>query len=218
MKEWCGKMKSIVCTFFVVLIFITVPKLASAEEFNTYVGFGIGESSYEIFSSDADKLEDTDTSFKIFGGVDLNPNLAAEFGFINFGEFSAEYSEPLIPYDETDKAHGAAFFATVKGQANITEQLALFAKLGFDIWYVNFEADGSFSGTPFSGSGNGAGLNILYGVGINLKVTDQVSIRAEWEQYKNVGDGVDVDFPGAGTAEVDGEDIDVLGVALSYHF
>lgn len=151
---------------------------------------------------------------QIFGGVDINPNFSAEFGYIDFGEFSAHY--PL--YDETDRAEGSALFVAAVGQANITEQLRLFGKVGFDYWNVDISADATYLGTPISGSGDGTGIDLLYGIGLNFKATDRLSIRAEWERYKDVADGVDITFAGLGSIEVEGEDVDVLGVALLYNF
>lgn len=211
MKE-CGEiMKSIVYTFFAFLIFITVPKLVSAEEFDNYIGFGIGESSVG-FSGSTDKVDDTDTSFKIFGGAVINPNFALELGYIDFGEFSAHY--PFL--DETDTFEGSAIFAAAIGQFDIAEQVRFFVKMGLAYWSMDFEVD--FNIAPFYGSGDGSGLGIFYGCGINFKVSDQVSIRAEWEHYNDVGDGVDITFPGFGSLEVEGGDVNVLSVALAYYF
>ena len=186
----------------------------SAEEFGKYIGIGIGQSSLDVSDPDADSIDDTDTSLKIFVGADINPNFAVEFGYIDFGEFSAHY--PL--YDENDCAEGSALFATAICQADITGQFRLFGKLGFAYWDVDFTADATILGTPISASGDGTGMDLLYGIGINSKATDQISIRAEWEQYKDVGDGVDVTIPGVGSVELEGEDLDVLGVALIYNF
>lgn len=208
------KMKSILFALITILTFVTTHNAASAEELGKYIGVGIGQSSLDVSDPGADSIDDTDTSFKIFGGAEINPNFAAEFGYIKFGEFSAHY--PL--FDETDTAEGGAIFATAIGQANITEQVGLFGKLGFAYWNLDFKADATYLGTPVYASGDGNGIDLLYGIGINFKATDQISIRAEWEQYSGVGDGVDVTISGIGSVELKGEDVEVMGIAMLFNF
>jgi OOP family OmpA-OmpF porin len=178
------------------------------------MGIGIGQSSIDISDPYADRIDDTDTSLKIFGGAEINPNFAVEFGYINFGEVSAHY--PL--YDETDRFEGSALFAAAVGQVNVTEQLRLFGKMGLNFWKVDVSANATYLGSPVSGSGDGTGMSILFGVGVSFKASNQLSIRLEWEQYQNVGDGVDLTAPGYGSIEIDGEDVQVVGAALIYNF
>ena len=207
-------MKSIIIALFTIVTFVTNVPSVSAEATGKYIGFGFGQSSLDISDPSADRIDDTDTSLKIFGGTNINPNFAVKFGYIDFGEFNAHY--PL--YDENDSAEGSAFFATAIGLANLTEQLSLLGKVGFNFWNVDYSANATILGTPISASGDGTGIDLLYGIGINFKATDQISIRAEWEQYKDVGDGVDLTISGYGSVEMEGEDVDVLSVALTYSF
>ena len=79
-----------------------------------YLGFGAGVSSYdlpsdleEIFggldelTSEIDDLpgvdasfefDDEDTAFKVFAGIPLNQNFAVEFGYVDLGETTTEFS------------------------------------------------------------------------------------------------------------------------------
>lgn len=178
-----------------------------------YVGAGIGSAKVDIGDSGADRIDDTDTSFKIFGGMDINPNLAIEGGYINFGEVSAHY--PL--FDETDRFEGSALFLTGVGKVDLTKQLYVQGKIGLALWFVDFNAD-AVVGVPISASGDGNGFSPMFGLGAGFKVNDQLSVLVELERYLNVGDDVTVTIPGIGSAQIDGEDVDNIGAALIYKF
>lgn len=187
---------------------------ASAAGNKTYVGFIAGQTKVDISSSGADAINDTDTSFKLFAGTDINPNLAFEFGYIDFGNYGAHY--PL--YNETDSFEGNALFVTAIGKAMVANNLSLYAKIGFDYWRGKADANATVSGIPVSGSGDGTGLSPVFGFGLNFDVTDRLALRAEWERYSDVGDGVNVTFSGLGSVKLTGSDVDVLGVGLQYQF
>ncbi len=73
---------------------------ASAVGAETNIGVAIGESEPDLDTSGADRVDDTDTSFKIFFGRDA-PNFAAEFGFVDLGEASANFTGFFQVVDET---------------------------------------------------------------------------------------------------------------------
>jgi len=207
-------MKKRVVTLFAVVAIICNAHYSFANGSDGYIGIGFGQSSLDISDPGADKIDDTDTSLKIFGGFDLNPNFSAEFTYIDFGKFSAHF--PL--FDEADRTEGNAFSATAIGRIKIAEKVHLFGKLGFAFWNVDLSANATVLGTPISASGDGNGIDPLFGVGISFSPTNRVSVRVDWEQYKDVGDGTDLTVPGVGSVEIDGEDVDVIGGALIYSF
>jgi len=207
-------MKTTVIALCTILTFVTTVPIVSAEAIVKYIGCGFGQSSLDISDQDADSVDDTDTSFKLFAGISPNPNFALELGYADLGEYSAHYPS----YDETDRAEADAFFATAIFLATLTDHVSLLGKIGFADWHVDCSVDLTAWGTRLSASGDGNGIDLIYGIGINLKAMDQLSIRAEWERYKDVGDGVDITFEGHRVGELEGEDVDVLGLALTFSF
>ncbi len=184
---------------------------ASAVGAETTIGAAIGESEADLETSGADRVNDTDTSFKIFIGRDA-PNFAVEFGYIDLGEVSAHF--PL--FDETDRFEATALFATLMRKFQVSERVSLFAKGGLAFWDAEASAQGVVVGVPVSGSGSETGLDLLIGIGAEIKASDRLGIRLEFEQYQDVADGVEIPIAGLGVVELDGVDVDVLSVSFVY--
>jgi hypothetical protein len=205
--------KNIPKLLFGILLSLSSVSLATAGS-DTYLGGGIGQSSLDISDSSADRIDDSSTYFKIFGGKKINESVNSEFGYVDFGEFSAHYPT----FDETDKADGFALYAAAVGATKIAENINVIGRIGLNYWSIDISADANVFGTPVSGSGDGTGISLLFGFGLEISLGSESSIRLEFERFNNVADGIDVTFPGFGSVEVDGEDIDLLGVSLVHNF
>jgi hypothetical protein len=65
---------------------------------DAYLGLSIGQSTLKDWDSsviddgsfNSIDVEDSDVSFRVSGGYDLNPSLALEIGYSDFGEVTAE--------------------------------------------------------------------------------------------------------------------------------
>jgi OOP family OmpA-OmpF porin len=176
-----------------------------------YIGGGVGTTTVDIDSGGADNIDDQDNYIKIFGGTDVNKYFSVEFGYTDFGEFSAHY--PFL--DETDTATGDAFSISGVIKLPLNDQLSLFGRLGLHFWNAEYEADAYFFG-PIHGSGDGSGNDTLTGLGVTYQINDRFSLRGEFEKYANVGEDVDISIPGFGSVEATGSDAELLGVAVFY--
>lgn len=180
----------------------------------TYFGVGLGKSSLDLSDPSADKIDDSDTYLKIFGGKRINESMNIEFGYVKFGEYSAHYPA----FDETDKADASALFASVVGKANVANNISVIGRIGLDYWIADISAKATVLGVPVSGSGDGSGISLFFGFGMEMAISSKSAIRLEFERYNNVADGIDVTFPGFGSTEVDGEDVDLMGVSILHNF
>lgn len=177
-----------------------------------YLGGGAGTSTLDFADESADRVDDEDGYVRVFGGAEISPNLGAEFGYVDFGEFSAHYPS----FDETDTATATAFTVSALAKADLTPQLNAFFKFGLAFWNAEIDAvafDPFFFGN-ISGSGSGSGNETFFGAGIGLDIGERAGVRVEIEKYKDIGKGVNVTFEDIGSVELEGGDVDLFGVAL----
>lgn len=105
------------------------------------------------------------------GGFHFTPNVGAEVGLALIGDSIVNY-----PGGQTTYKQSALKFAVV-GTLPVAPQFDIFGKLGFD----------SISGTlndTFLGSSSATTSNIMYGIGGQFNISNQIGIRA---QYENLG-------------------------------
>lgn len=161
---------------------LSVVPFAVAENTAWYIGGGFG-------SADDDKLDDTDTAFKVFGGYWFNPHLALEGAVIGLGDSFGP--EDLIK---------DGFAVQVLGAVPIGERFELFAKGGFFFWEVRIETDdlecsdfGSGFICFFEEDEIDDGVDPAYGIGAQYRFRERWKVRGELERFKDVAES-DVDL------------------------
>jgi OOP family OmpA-OmpF porin len=208
-------MRKLILLLLVAVMAFAFAQVGEAAESNKYVGLGVGQTKLDVSSADVgdpDTLDDTDTGIKLFGGVKINPNFAIELGYLNMGEAVATYGPTNIT------AESSAFYLAAVGILPIDKQFEFFAKLGFHFWQTDFNA----SGGGASGSGDGDGTDLMFGLGLAYHFTEAVSMRVEFENYTNVGDGATLTgkdpFGNTATMNMDGEDVTFMGLGVVFSF
>lgn len=182
-----------------------------------YGGFSLGQSKIKIDDSfvtvtgaTASSLtkDESDTGFKLYAGRRFNPNFALEGGFTDFGKFSATRNV-FAPVT------GSAG-ATIKSSGFHLDALGILPLNNFDLFakagviYTTTKTDFSSSGAVTSGTSGGkkSELNGKVGLGAAYRLSQALTLRAEWERALNVGD-----------ANTTGEgDIDLLSIGLTWRF
>lgn len=181
-----------------------------------YIGLAFGFTNTEISSIDALApggldTDDSDTAFKLFGGRKFSRNYAVEFGYINLGDYSQE-----SPGVNKVKFDAQALFAELVGWMNVDTNYYLFGKLGIAYWDVDLD----YTDFSVSSSNSDTGLDPVVGLGFEYRIPgDEWSVRIEWEQYQNVGEGVKTtQVPATTDIELNGQDINVFSLGATYHF
>lgn len=142
-----------------------------------YGGLGIGSSKMKDASTAliGTTFEDSDSGLKLFVGSQFNPNAAFEFSYVDFGKFTG-----MVGSVTTDSWEATAFNVSLVGIAPLGGSSSIFGKIGFAFWNV----DDVFLGISASNSGSG----VSYGLGFQYDLSKQFGLRAEWEQFADVGD------------------------------
>jgi OOP family OmpA-OmpF porin len=153
-----------------------------------YVGGGLGRA--ELDGADDNGV------WKVYGGWQLNKWLAAELGYIDFGESGFDATGPGgVPFSgdlETwgITAHAVASFPVPIGAL---DRLSLLGKLGT----IYYEQDNNASVAAFDDENDG--FEWAWGFGAQYTFSERLGVRAEWERFEDI-------------------DIDAWTVSLNYKF
>jgi OOP family OmpA-OmpF porin len=166
-----------------------------------YIGASVGQSSSNISCPAGVSCDDSDTAWKIFGGMEMNEYISMEVGYIDLG--TVHYSGA-----KTGTRYTNGMIMDVLGTYSINPSFTLIAKGGLNI--LNAEVNGTIAGTPNNNTGN-TDVAWSVGVGAQYNFTPAVGLRMEWERFFQVGDS---NYNG-GTGQVD---VDMLSAGLVYKF
>ena len=200
-------MKRSIAIALLILAFI-VPTTVCAQDIRGYAGIGLGMSSvdldYQPIGLGTVSEDDSDTTFKLFGGIIVNPYFSVDFGYINLGEYSANESGGGSFANFT--AEASAFYAAAVGHLPLNkkelEAISLYGKVGLAAWDVDL---GLSTNLPLVLIETGdSGTDLMFGIGIQGRYGSETNswiVRLEYERFA-----------------VSDSDVDILGVAVAYVF
>ena len=146
-----------------------------------YIGFSIGLASIEEACESSGisvvSCEDSDTSFKVYGGAKLHRNFAFEVAYVDMGESVVKDNVDTLVIE------AAGLNASVFGIIPASRNIDLFGKVGLMYWEVEKSSSGTSNGTMVSSEGS----DITFGFGANVGVSRTFALRAEFEKFRKVG-------------------------------
>lgn len=156
-----------------------------------FVGASIGQSTIDICPAGA-SCDDTDTAWKIFGGLEVNEYLSMEVGYADLGE--AKFSDATS--SATAEVNGMTL--AMVGTFAVSPSFTLIGRGGMNI--LNLEVDAIDRVASNDGDTDVAWS---LGVGAQYNFTESVGLRVEYERFFDVGDEdttgeADVDLISAG--------------------
>ena len=178
-------MKRLIPLLFCSGVGICAPVIAASEsgvasdiqvsDFDTgmqdfYLGGSLGLASYDMW-------DDSDITFNIFAGFNLNEILSVELGWINFGEVdkSATAFEAIALHKAGTILEASAFQAAMIGSFPLSNDLNLYAKLGMTKW------DADLATVVSSASDSGA--DVFFGAGVDYQFAVSTSVRFSADLY-----------------------------------
>ena len=178
---------------------------AFAQDAGFYIGGALGQSSFDVECAGTTSCDDSDSSWKIFGGYQFNKHFAVEFGYADLGETTA--SVPVPPFNVNIAFESTVWDLVAVGSLPIGDRFSIFGKVG--LYMADTEVNGSAAGLG-SLSESDDNTDLTYGIGARYDFTRNLGVRLEWQRYQDVGG----DFGGA-TLE---SDVDVMSVAVIWKF
>lgn len=139
--------------------------LAGVAQASPYVTGSFGSSTVDACSGGSG-CDDSSTGFKILGGYKINPNIAVEAGYFNFGKASAGF--------ETLKATGLGIGAAFHFDTG--SDFIVFGRLGV----ADMEAKASDPTGSISDSSN----QLYGGIGLGYKLSATTTIDASYDFSK----------------------------------
>jgi OOP family OmpA-OmpF porin len=166
-----------------------------------YLGGNVGQSSSDISCPTGVTCDDTDTAWKIYGGLEINEYMSMEVGYIDLGE--AKYSGA-----KSGTRYTNGMITAIVGTYAVSPDFILSARGGMN--FLNVEVNGTISNTPTQNTGD-TDVVWSFGVGGQYNLTPAVGLRLDWERFFEAGSS---SYNG-GTGEAD---IDMLSAGVVYKF
>jgi len=151
-----------------VFLMMVLANGVSAAQSGGYLGFSIGTSEVETLNED-------DSSFKLSAGYNMNEHLGIEIQAIGFGEF----------YNGTGYVDVSGVSFAPVGYLPLSRQISILGKLGM----VSYTAE--LFGYEETGSA------LMYGLGGQLDLQNNLAVRVEWENYNDIS-GSDISLLSGG--------------------
>ncbi|MBU2642741.1 MAG: outer membrane beta-barrel protein [Gammaproteobacteria bacterium] len=170
-----------------------------------YVGGNLGQSTSDISCPAGISCDDSDTAWKIYGGLEINEYISMEVGYIDLGE--ATFTGTQAGTRETN-----GMTTAIVGTYAISPSFTLSGRGGMN--FLNTEVNGTIAATPTNPTNNNTGDTDVvwsFGVGAQYNITPSVGLRLDWERFFEAGSS---DYNG-GTGEAD---IDLFSAGVVYKF
>lgn len=141
-------------------------------------------------------LDDSDTSFSLFGGYRFSQYVAVEAGYVDFG--TAEYRasglidpfgpQPTLPATYSADFEVAGFTATAVGAIPIGAMFDVHGRAGILFADTEINEVVAISNASESASYSANSEDFFYGLGVGLQMGQNWSFSLDWQQFKDVGD------------------------------
>ena len=193
------------------LIALTYSPAALSADHNTYIGLSFGQSQYSTGVSNLTGTaahDKKDQGYKLYGGYNFNKHIALEGHYADFGTTSLSGNTgDTFTHDGTTYAFTAnnvkltsdARSAGLSGKFSypVTNHFSPYAKLGLHYW----QDEGSAASAASGYNSDDDGVDLMFGLGFDVRLTDNLSARLEAERFK-----------------FDNDELDFISVGLQYNF
>lgn len=161
-------MKNLMITISTAMIFAF--STTAQADIDLKIGASIGSAKTAFDDPTIADFDATDFGWKIFGNLMLTDNLGVEVSYLDLGAPDDDVLGTIVAVESS------AFDAFVVGAVPVTDFVDLFAKVGLVAW----DTDVIVTGFP---SISDDGTDLAYGVGAAFNLSNNLSIRGEWEAF-----------------------------------
>lgn len=156
-----------------IVLAAVLSTMAVAASAQVYVGGHVGQSHVRADCSGDISCDKSDTGYKLTAGYKLNPVVALEASYVNFGKLTRRVlDDNADPATIEVKANGFLFAAAFRHQA--TPEFGLVGRLGLS----SLKSKGSFRSPTSSESENFSSTKPYIGLGAEYALTKQVRLTA----------------------------------------
>jgi OOP family OmpA-OmpF porin len=191
---------------------ISASSMAAAESTGWYFGANLGEAQgdfdkaaydnqvaayfafrgYPVISATS-SLDDSDTSWSVFGGYSFSQHFSLEAGYVDLGTGKYRASgtvnppgfTPSMPASFSGDSEVSGFTAAAVGTLPIGQIFEVHGRAGLLLADVDASEFASIGGSSRYSSES---RDFFIGLGVGLHFGEQWSISLDWQQFKDVGD------------------------------
>lgn len=184
----------------------------SKAELDDIVLFAFEANGADVLSGSS-TLDDSDTSFSLFGGYRFSQYFAVEASYIDLG--TAEYRSagivdpinlPPAPATYSADIEVTGFTAAAIGSVPVGTSFDVHGRLGVLFADTEISQRVTISSSAASDSFSADSQDFFYGLGVGMQVGERWSFSLDWQQFKDVGDD----------SETGESDIDRLSLGVIY--
>jgi OOP family OmpA-OmpF porin len=166
--------------FSIVVVLGLAGAPAAAQDAGAYLGasLGTGESA-NACEGIVGTCDDKDTGYRLFGGYEMNRNLAWEIGYAYLGDVVVNGTDSLgapVNFEATKKALDFSGIVTLP----LSDRFGVFGRLGI----YRSQAERRGTGVATGGSHN---TSFTWGLGLRFDLARAIAVRAEWQHYPDIG-------------------------------
>lgn len=201
-----------------VITALMASPLAVAADEGWYLGGSVGQTRADLHFGEANiaalpagvritdsNYDDRDNGFKLFGGYQLNTNIAIEAGRFDLGSFG--FTANSAPAGTSSGDYDVdGWFLDLVGTIPLTSKLDFLARAGFNHAYTTTHRSGTGAVPATRNTDRGSDSNPKLGLGLQYELTDNLDLRLEAERYH-----LDEPFANKG-------DVDLLSLGVVYRF
>ncbi len=159
-------------------------------------------------------IGDGGTAGHIYGGIQISDNIAIEAGYANLGA-TAEYYY-TDPVDIQQETSGYTLAGVVRHRLGKSSPMHVYGKAGVFRWTTETESTQDYAGTA-----KDSGTSPMAGIGLEYEVNHNMSIKAGWDRYFEVGESdtlLEVDQYGYHHVNTLSTDVDVYSAGVNFSF
>ena len=204
-----------------LLLLLAIPVFCLCEEpkpeqeFNRwYFGVSAGTSEVEVKGHDRSKLvttalqkkgvpvttasgaqTDDDNAYSLLAGFRFHRWGAIEAQFIDLGEVDGNFQSTagLDTLNGTIESSYRAASLSLVGHIPIWKRLELITRGGIHYWEHEFELKTTTSSNPVSSTIEDDGIDLVYGLGAEVTLLENLLVRAEWIRFQGIEDEDGID-------------------------
>lgn len=147
------------------------------------MGAAAGQATIDDYAleSEADRLDDTPTVWRVFAGRRFDRHFALGLGYVDFGEVEASGTS-FGGFSDRVKVEAIEILGL--GIWPVAPAIALYGIAG----YVHWEQDVTQTVTGVTERFDASGQSASLGVGAYWWITDSLGLQLEWRRYVEIGE------------------------------
>ncbi len=159
-------------------------------------------------------IGDGDTAGHIYGGIQLSDSIAVEAGYAVLGTTADYYySDPVDVKQETS---GFTLAGVARHRLSKSSPVLIYGKAGVFRWTSEVE-----STIDYPGKTKASGVSPMAGVGVEYELNPNMSLKAGWDRYFEVGEGehlLEIEDSDDYRINTLATDVDVYSAGLNFSF